>query len=242
MGLWCLICPSWSGFSRPLRSPGGPTDSWYAPTTLLPPSACPLSVPLAEIANKIPLIRWGTTVLIGLPLLQLSILNLYVNRLWSLTNLLHRFHENRIQLMGWVKHRVGNERVFCVCVCVDTTGSMLSNNFVMGELFWFTDMAYLCEKNFERFHVFCWQQEGIILLTYNVTLKVWLGVAVYLMKQFYYLLFLWYKLHKTLFLEKKLHLWITKSKRTCTLKIPSKIKNVNVLINYDLDIVYFQFI
>lgn len=56
-------------------------------------------------------------VLIGLPLLQLSILNLYVNRLWSLTNLLHRFHENRIQLMGWVKHRVGNERVFCVCVC-----------------------------------------------------------------------------------------------------------------------------
>lgn len=89
--------------------------------------------------------------LIGLPLLQLSILNLYVNSFWS--NLLHRFHENRIQLMGWVKHRVGNERV--LCVCVDTTGSMLSHNFVMGELFWFTDMAYLCEKNFERFHVFC---------------------------------------------------------------------------------------
>lgn len=52
--------------------------------------------------------------LIGLPLLQLCILNLYVNSLWS--NLLHRFHENRIQLMGWVEHRVGNERVFCVCV------------------------------------------------------------------------------------------------------------------------------
>lgn len=49
--------------------------------------------------------------------LTISILNLYVNRLWSLTNLLHRFHENRIQLMGWVKHRVGNERVLCVCVC-----------------------------------------------------------------------------------------------------------------------------
>lgn len=116
MGLWCLICPSWSGFSRPLRSPGGPTDSWYAPTTLSPPSACPLSVPLAEIANKIPLIRWGTTVSIGLPLLQLSILNLYVNSFWS--NLLQRFHENRIQLMGWVEHRVGSKRVFCVCVWI----------------------------------------------------------------------------------------------------------------------------
>lgn len=42
----------------------------------------------------------------------------YPQPLWSLTNLLHRFHENRIQLMGWVKHRVGNERVFFVCVWI----------------------------------------------------------------------------------------------------------------------------
>lgn len=57
--------------------------------------------------------------------------------------------------MGWVKYRVGNERVFFVCVCVDIIGSMLLYNFVMGELFWFIDMVYFCEKNFERFYVFC---------------------------------------------------------------------------------------
>lgn len=54
--------------------------------------------------------------------------------------------------MGWVEYRVGNERVFCVCV--DVIGSMLLYNFVMGELFWFIDMVYFCEKNFERFYVF----------------------------------------------------------------------------------------